>query len=208
MRFPTDMKITCFTGGMVQTNGYLLETNDGNLLIDAPEGVDEWLEEKGLSVDALLLTHQHYDHVTDAAALQKKGIKVHAFSPYSSALTLEEAARAWGMPIAIKSFDVDSRIDVSAPLKICGIEIHCRHVPGHSTDSVTFYLPQENVLFAGDTLFAGSIGRTDLPEGSTTQLIEGIRRHLLTLPPQTTVLSGHGPQTTIGNELAHNPFLT
>jgi hydroxyacylglutathione hydrolase len=202
------MKITCFTGGMVQTNGYLLETSKGNMLVDAPEGVNEWLESKGLSVDALLLTHQHYDHVMDAAALQKKGTKIHAFSPYSPALTLEEAARAWGMPIAIKPFNVDSRIDVSAPLEICGTEIHSSHVPGHSTDSVTLYIPEANILFAGDTLFAGSVGRTDLPGGSTTQLIDGIRRHLLTLPPQTTVLSGHGPQTTIGDEFANNPFLT
>jgi len=193
---------------MVQTNGYLLETSQGNLLIDAPEGVATWLESKGVSVEALLLTHQHYDHVTDAAAIQKQGAKIHAFSPYSRTLTLEVAARTWGMPIAIKPFDVDTRIDINPQLKICGTEIHCCHVPGHSTDSVTFYLPQANVVFAGDTLFAGSVGRTDLPEGSTTQLIEGIRRHLLTLPSQTTVFSGHGPQTTIGDELADNPFLS
>lgn len=193
---------------MVQTNGYLLETSQGNLLIDAPEGVASWLASKGVSVDALLLTHQHYDHVTDAAAIQKQGAKIYAFSPYSPTLTLEDAARAWGMPIAIKPFDVDSPIDISTAVEFCGTEIHSSHVPGHSTDSVTFYLPQANVVFAGDTLFAGSIGRTDLPGGSTSQLIEGIRRHLLTLPPQTTVFSGHGPQTTIGDELADNPFLS
>ena len=202
------MRIHCFTGGMVQTNAYLLESTEGNLLVDAPEGVATWLESKGVSVDALLLTHQHYDHVTDAASLQKKGVRIHAFSPYSPALTLEDAARAWGMPISIMPFEVDSPIDINTPLKLCGAEIHSSHVPGHSTDSVTFYLPQANVVFAGDTLFAGSIGRTDLPGGSTTQLIDGIRRHLLTLPPQTTVFSGHGPHTTIGDELADNPFLT
>lgn len=202
------MKITCFTGGMVQTNAYLLETDQGNLLIDAPEGIATWLESKGLNVETLLLTHQHYDHVTDAAAIQKQGAKIHAFSAYSRALTLEDAARAWGMPIAIKPFEVDSLIDVNAPLTICGIEIHCSHVPGHSADSVTFHIPKAHVVFAGDTLFAGSVGRTDLPGGSTTQLIDGIRRHLLTLPPQTTVFSGHGPQTSIGDELADNPFLS
>ena len=193
---------------MVQTNGYLLQTDQGNLLIDAPEGIATWLESKGINVDALLLTHQHYDHVTDAAAVQIQGAKIHAFSPYSPTLTLEDAARAWGMPIAITPFNVDSRIDINTPLEILGTEIHSSHVPGHSTDSVTFYIPQANVVFAGDTLFAGSVGRTDLPGGSTTQLIDGIRRHLLTLPPQTTVFSGHGPQTTIGDELADNPFLS
>ena len=202
------MKISCFTGGMVQTNGYLLETDAGNLLVDAPEGVAKWLKSEGMSVNALLLTHQHYDHVTDAAAIQKQGVKIHAFSPYSPTLTLEDAARSWGMPIAIQPFDVDSLIDVNSILVICGVEIHCSHVPGHSTDSVTFHIPKANVLFAGDTLFAGSIGRTDLPGGSTTQLIDGIRKHLLTLPPQTTVFSGHGPQTSIGEEIAENPFLS
>ena len=73
---------------------------------------------------------------------------------------------------------------------------------------MTFYIPKADVIFAGDTLFAGSVGRTDLPGGSTTQLIDGIRKHLLTLPPQTTVFSGHGPQTTIGDEIADNPFLS
>jgi len=202
------MRIHCFTGGMVQTNAYLLESTEGNLLVDAPEGVATWLESKGVSVDALLLTHQHYDHVMDAAALQKKGVRIHAFSPYSPTLTLEDAARAWGMPIAITPFDVDSLIDINSPTTSCGIEIHSNHVPGHSTDSVTFYIPKADVIFAGDTLFAGSVGRTDLPGGSTTQLIDGIRKHLLTLPPQTTVFSGHGPQTTIGDEIADNPFLS
>jgi hydroxyacylglutathione hydrolase len=72
---------------------------------------------------------------------------------------------------------------------------------------VIFHLPAAKLVFSGDTLFAGSIGRTDLPGGSTRQLLEGIARHLLTLPPETRVLSGHGPATTIGREAAENPFL-
>jgi glyoxylase-like metal-dependent hydrolase (beta-lactamase superfamily II) len=72
---------------------------------------------------------------------------------------------------------------------------------------VTFYVPAEGVVFSGDAVFAGSIGRTDLPGGSTQQLLDGIARHLLTLPPETRVLSGHGPATTIGREAATNPYL-
>lgn len=201
------MKITSHTGGFTQTNGYLVETPDGNLLVDAPEGVADWLAAKGVRVDDVLLTHQHYDHVVDAAAIQDGGARLHAFAPYSQELTLEAAARAWGMPISVRPYRIDSQFMTDEPLQIAGLDILLAHVPGHATDSVIFHLPAAKLVFSGDTLFAGSIGRTDLPGGSTRQLLEGIARHLLTLPPETRVLSGHGPATTIGREAAENPFL-
>jgi hydroxyacylglutathione hydrolase len=201
------MKITPFTGGFVQTNGYLVETPDGNFLIDAPEGIADWITEKGVRVDDVLLTHQHYDHVMDAAALQRAGARLHAFAPYSTELTLEAPARAWGMPIAVVPYQVDSLLEMDKPLRLAGMDIQLAHVPGHATDAVTFHLADAGVLFSGDTLFAGSIGRTDLPGGSTEQLLDGIARHLITLPPETRVLSGHGPATTIGREASGNPYL-
>lgn len=201
------MKITSYTGGFTQTNGYLIETPDGNLIVDAPEGIADWLSEKGVRADDVLLTHQHYDHVVDAAALQGGGARLHAFAPYSQDLTLEAAARAWGMPISVEPYRIDSLLQVNRPLCIAGLEIHMAHVPGHATDSVIFHLPADDLVFSGDTLFAGSIGRTDLPGGSTRQLLEGISRHLLKMPAETRVLSGHGPATTIGREAAGNPFL-
>jgi hydroxyacylglutathione hydrolase len=201
------MKITSYTGGFTQTNGYLVETSDGNFLIDAPEGIAEWIREKGVRVDDVLLTHQHYDHVMDAAALGAMGVRLHAFAPYSQELTLESAARAWGMPISVKPYGIDSLLDPAQPLRLAGMEAFMAHVPGHATDSVTFYFPVAGVVFSGDTVFAGSIGRTDLPSGNTRQLLDGIDRHLLTLPPETRVLSGHGPATTIGREAASNPYL-
>jgi len=201
------MKITSYTGGFVQTNGYLVETPDGNFLVDAPEGIAEWILEKGVRVDDVLLTHQHYDHVTDAAALQAMGARIHAFAPYSTELTLEAAARAWGMPILVPPYQVDSLFETDRPLRLAGLEIALAHVPGHATDAVTFYVAEAGVVFSGDTLFAGSIGRTDLPGGNTKQLLAGIARHLLMLPPETRVLSGHGPATTIAEEAAGNPYL-
>jgi glyoxylase-like metal-dependent hydrolase (beta-lactamase superfamily II) len=201
------MKISSYTGGFTQTNGYLVETPDGNLLIDAPEGVAAWLRAKGVRADDVLLTHQHYDHVVDAAALQGGGARLHAFAPYSQELTLEAAARAWGMPISVEPYRIDAIFQMDQPLRIAGLEILLAHIPGHATDSVIFHLPAENLVFSGDTLFAGSVGRTDLPGGSTRQLLEGISRHLLTMPAETRVLSGHGPATTIGREAAGNPFL-
>lgn len=201
------MKITSFTGGFVQTNGYLVETPDGNFLIDAPEGVAEWVEGKGVRVDDVLLTHQHYDHVMDAAALKAGGARLHAYAPYSTELTLETAVRSWGMPITVVPYEIDVLLDVTQPLKLAGMEIRMAHVPGHATDGVIFYLSDSGVVFSGDTLFAGSVGRTDLPGGSTKQLLDGIDKHLMTLPPETRVLSGHGPATTIGREASGNPYL-
>ena len=201
------MRITCYTGGFVQTNAYLIETPDGNLLIDAPDGVTDWLAEKGVRVDDVLLTHQHYDHVQDAAKLAASGARLHALEEHSGDLTLETAARGWGMPISVTPYQIDKRYEMDQSLKLAGLEVSLAHVPGHSTDSVTFYLADHDVVFSGDTLFAGSIGRTDLPQGSMEQLLEGIAKHLMTLPPETKVLSGHGPGSTIGREATENPYL-
>jgi hydroxyacylglutathione hydrolase len=201
------MKISSYTGGMVQTNGYLIETPDGNILIDAPEGITDWLREKGVRVDDVLLTHQHYDHVMDASALHAGGARLHAFAPYSTDLTLESAARDWGMPISVEPFEVDDLLKVEDSLEMRGLKFQLAHVPGHATDAVNFYLADGAVLFSGDTLFAGSIGRTDLPGGDTRQLLAGIDQHVMVLPPETRVLSGHGPSTTVGAEARGNPFL-
>jgi hydroxyacylglutathione hydrolase len=201
------MKITLYTGGLVQTNGYLIQTPEGTLLIDAPEGVAAYLSELGVRVDDVLLTHQHYDHVMDAAALQAQGARLHALQEHSTDLTLESAARGWGLPIRVKAYQVDVFLNLDAPLKLAGLEMQLAHIPGHSVDSVTFYLPSHGVLFSGDTLFAGAVGRTDLPGGSTSQLLSGIRKHLLKLPEQTQVFSGHGPATSIGEEILRNPYL-
>jgi glyoxylase-like metal-dependent hydrolase (beta-lactamase superfamily II) len=201
------MKLSLYTGGFVQTNGYLIETPDGNLLIDAPEGIADWITRRGVRVDDVLLTHQHYDHVMDAAVLREMGSRLHAFADYSTDLTLESAARGWGMPISVTPYEIDRRFEMEPPLRIAGLEFSLAHVPGHSLDSVTLYLADHGVLFSGDTLFSGSIGRTDLPGGSTQQLLEGIDRHLMILPPETKVFPGHGPATTIGREAEENPYL-
>lgn len=202
------MKITCYTGGFVQTNGYLIETIDGNFLIDAPEGITEWVAQRAVRVDDVLLTHQHYDHVMDAAALSEQGAKLHALDDYSKDLTLENIARGWGMPISVLPYQVDHRFKIDEPFKLCGLRISLAHVPGHSTDSVTFHFPSENVLFSGDTLFAGSVGRADLPKGNMSQLLDGIIAHLMVLPATTQVFPGHGPSTTVGQEALQNPYLS
>lgn len=197
-----------FTGGFVQTNAYLIETPDGgHVLIDAPMGVAEWLQRKEIRPVALLLTHQHYDHVEDAAAVAAMGVRIHAFAPYSTVLTLEERVRAWGLPIQVQPYTVDELLEGRTDLEIGGLKMQLAHVPGHSPDSVTFYLPDRGELYAGDTLFAESIGRADLPGGNMPQLVDGIRTKLFALADETRVFPGHGPTTTIGAERAGNPYV-
>jgi glyoxylase-like metal-dependent hydrolase (beta-lactamase superfamily II) len=199
------MKISCFTGGMVQTNGYLVETPEGNFLVDAPDGVCEWLMAKGVRLDALYLTHQHYDHVEDVATLQAAGVKVCAWSAYSKNLTLESYGSSWGLP-EVEPYIVDELIKIGEQ-KLFGTNCTVAHVPGHSLDSITFHVPEAGAVFAGDALFSGSVGRCDLPGGDFELLLSGIRKELLTLPDTTKVLSGHGPETTIGREKVANGFL-
>jgi glyoxylase-like metal-dependent hydrolase (beta-lactamase superfamily II) len=196
-----------FTGGSVSTNGYLLEGPEGLLVVDAPRGIVEAVKETGLKPQALLLTHQHFDHVEDAAALARLGATIYAWSPWSSELILDEAARRWGLPVTIEPFTVDSPLSGQDGLTVAGLELDLRHVPGHSPDSVVFHLPEEEFALAGDTLFAGSIGRTDLPGGRHRDLLEAIRTQLFTLAPTTRILPGHGPETTIAQEVAANPYL-
>ncbi len=201
------MKLSIYTGGFAQTNGYLVETPEGNFLVDAPDGAAKWIEERGVRVDDVLLTHQHYDHVMDAAKLKAGGARLHAFTEYSTDLTLETAVRSWGLPITVEPYQIDMVFDMASPLKIAGLEFVLAHVPGHSTDSVTFYLASSGLVFSGDTLFAGSIGRPDLPGGNVEQLLDGIAAHLMTLPEETRVFPGHGPATTIARERVENQYL-
>lgn len=199
------MKISCFTGGAALTNGYLVESAEGNFLVDAPNGIAEWVAEKGVRVDSLYLTHQHYDHVEDAAKLRASGIKVHAWAEYSKSLTLESYGSSWGLPEVVP-FTVDQLIP-AGEVKLFGTTCRVAHVPGHSKDSIAFILEDEGVVFSGDALFAGSVGRCDLPGGNFELLVAGVQRELLTLDGETEVLSGHGPATTISHEKLTNPYL-
>lgn len=196
-----------YTGGIAETNGYFLPSPDGGILIDAPEGVCDWLAAQGLRPSHLLLTHQHFDHVMDAAALQARGTKICAFADYDSALTLEHVTRSWGMP-DVKAFVVDELLDPQNAFTMAGRSFELAHVPGHAPDSLTFFDAEHGWLFSGDTLFQQSIGRTDIPNhGNHAQLLHGIKKHLLSLPGDTKVFPGHGPSTTIAHEARSNPYL-
>ena len=197
-----------FTGGSAVTNGYLHDHPAGPLLIDAPKGCLGWLQAMGKKPVALLLTHQHYDHVEDAAAIANwAACPIIAWSHYDEMLTLVPLMRAVGMEMEVAPYQVTTTLEGKSELPLPAVNCRLFHIPGHASDSVVFYFPEESLAYVGDTLMPGGMGRVDLPGGSWQELEAGIHRHLFTLPPETVVLSGHGPSTTIGREMATNPFL-
>ena len=167
------IEIRSFTGGMAQTNGYLLGSskNDGScILIDAPLGVSDWLDSLNETPTSLLLTHQHYDHIEDAAKLAAKGLKIYAYANYAQSLTLELLLQQSGIPIEISPYSVDNVLEGQSELEAGGITFKLEHVPGHSLDSIVFV--HGDLVFGGDTLFAGGIGRADLPDGDMNLLVQ------------------------------------
>lgn len=198
---------------MVMTNAYLLGEGDNCVLIDAPEGVTEWLEKLGELPKEVLLTHQHYDHIQDTAKLSAKGVRVRAYADYSPELTLETYKAEWGIPINVTAYRVHDILGAAEELTSGNYKFRIEYVPGHSTDSIVFITTdkesadEETLVFAGDTLFANSIGRPDLPGGDQELLLDGISKKLLNLADNARVFPGHGPETTIGSERENNPFL-
>lgn len=203
-------EISTYTGGIAATNAHLLRLTGGVILVDAPEGAAAWLRGQKARVDVLLLTHQHFDHVMDAAAIQAEhGCRVCAFAPFSRELTLERLfGMMTGSSFEVPAFEVDEVLEGKDALEAAGETWRLYHVPGHSPDSVCFHLERENLLFSGDALIAGGLCRTDFPGGSLSLLVSGIESKLLPLPDATRVFPGHGDDTTIGRERMENPFLT
>lgn len=191
------MNLELFTGGMVATNGYLLEDGATTILVDAPAGIFDWLLQKDLYPDHLLLTHQHFDHVEDA---HRFDCPIHAYFPFSRDLILDQQARAWGLPVTVEEYEVSEILKKNESLRLGQFSFDLLPVPGHSPDSIVFSLPSQKMALVGDTIFNGGVGRTDLPGGNEKELFEGICSHLLTLPDDTRLYPGHGPFTTPSSE--------
>ena len=197
------------TGGFTFTNGYLLSGQGGAVAVDAPEGMAAWLAAQGVKLDALLLTHWHFDHVVDAARLAREhGCPIYAWGPSTPETRLEAHLKQWaGIDYAVENYPVDHVLAGKTHVKVAGYDFRLEHVPGHSPDSLVFIEESARRLFSGDTLMKDGIGRSDFPDGDGALLIRGIRDKILVLPPDFEVFSGHGRPTTVGSEKAGNLWL-
>jgi len=206
------VKVHAFTVGPVQSNSYLLadEATREAVLFDPgmeSEPVAEVLARERLTLTAIINTHGHFDHVFGNAYFKAKTgapLLMHR-ADLDLVKRLEEQSLYFGFR-ATPSPPPDRFLEEGDEVRVGGIRLRVLHTPGHSPGGIC--LVTDGTAFVGDTLFAGSIGRTDLPGGSAETLLTSIREKLLTLPDDTVIYPGHGPATTIGHERRHNPFLT
>jgi glyoxylase-like metal-dependent hydrolase (beta-lactamase superfamily II) len=199
--------------GMLQCNCSIFgdEQTREAIVIDPGDDVSQILEllaKHGLRVKAIVITHAHIDHIGGAQEL-KRITKAPVYMNLNDAglQAMMATQAAWlGVPTP-ESVEIDAPLNDGATLQLGQTEFHVLHTPGHTQGSISLWIPSERKLVAGDTLFLGSIGRTDLPGGDGRQILRSIHQKLLPLPEETTVIPGHGDITTIGQEKQFNPFL-
>ncbi len=202
------MNYKTFCGGIFETNCYLLEAPEGWILFDAPEGSCEWLKSLGVDLKLLLLTHGHIDHVHDVARIKRQfGCPIGCHPLTAPMISDREFFRGFGFELEIEPAKPDFFIAEIPSRDFLGAQFQVLEVPGHCPGSLCFFLPDYRLLIGGDVLFAGSIGRGDLPGGDIDLLVQEIRKKLFPLGDEVTVLPGHGPPTRIGTERRSNPFV-
>ncbi len=206
------MIIVALPVGLIQTNCYVVgceETKEGAIIDPGghPERILAGVERLGLMVKYVLNTHGHFDHTDANSALVKATGAPLALHPQDRPLLATAGGAALFGLHADPSPSPDLDLHDGDELVIGSLTFKVLHTPGHTPGHVCFYEAEEGVLFDGDVLFYRGIGRTDLPGGSWTQLMDSIQRILFALPDDTWVYSGHGPATTIGEEKRLNPWL-
>jgi glyoxylase-like metal-dependent hydrolase (beta-lactamase superfamily II) len=181
------------------------------MVIDPGDDLDDIfaiIRKHNLAVKQIVITHAHIDHVGGAMKLRAAtGAPILLNENDNSLLKMLDMQATW---VGMKSpgkVEIDQSLRQADTVKAGELVANVLHTPGHTEGSVCLYFPDEKKLIAGDTLFAGSIGRTDLPGGSFEKIIDSIQEKLLGLPDETVVIPGHGSSTTIGHEREHNPFL-
>ena len=208
------LEIVSFTLGPAQTNAYLVadsETKDAAVIDPAWDGhlILEAARQRGWRIAHLWYTHAHFDHIGGAGAIADSlnPLPLVALHPNDHVLW-----RAGGGG-AFFGFDIDPGPEPTIDfyqgqiLRLGSVELEVRFTPGHTPGHCILYVPSIGISFCGDVIFAGSVGRTDLPGGSWEQLEQSIKTQVFTLPDETRLLSGHGPETTVGEEKINNPFV-
>lgn len=203
---------------VAETNAWVVADEPGGkaIVIDAPpepQLIGAYLAEINVALVGIILTHGHIDHTGGAGRLASDtgaSTYVHADDDFLTLHPAEQLRALFGMaPPGVydlpEHFD---RLEHGQVLEMAGTSLQVRHTPGHTPGHCCFYWENEGVIFSGDQLFAGSIGRTDLPGGSLEALMESMRTEVMTLDDDVRVLPGHGPETTVGRERRVNPFLS
>lgn len=205
IRTETTDNLEMFTGGALETNAYLIPCPEGNLLIDAPEGAAEAFRD--IPISLLVLTHGHFDHVWDAAEISRNhGCPVAMHATTQEMLADRNLLRRFGLDLEVEPVPAGMLLKEGRQ-ELLGQSFDIFEVPGHCPGSLCLHSKKNALLFGGDVLFAGGVGRWDLPGGDRELLLEGIRTKLLPLPVETRLYPGHGPATTIGEEKLTNPYL-
>lgn len=201
-----------FDGGAKTPGGYV---DDGQLkeavIIDPAADaacIEAMIARYNLKPVAVLLTHGHFDHLSAADAVRKRyGIKVYAGNEERSVMNSSSSNLSLPFTGEGMTLEADEYFKPGEELDFAGFRIGTIPVPGHTIGSVCYYFEEQKVLFSGDTLFAGSVGRSDFPTGNAGQLIRAIKSELMSLPDDVKVFPGHGESTTIGCERVNNPFI-
>lgn len=209
------MKLHVLPAGPIQTNAYLLTAPERGeaILIDAPG--DVWadvgsiLRDEKCRLTELWITHGHWDHTQGGAEVVRESKPRVLAHPADIVLieTPEVMESFMGEKMNLEGIHVDHWVKQGDRFNALGVEVEVRHVPGHCPGNVLFYFPAAGAAFVGDALFAGSVGRTDLPGGDSQELERSIREQIYTLPPETKVFPGHGPVTSVAVERTSNPFV-
>jgi glyoxylase-like metal-dependent hydrolase (beta-lactamase superfamily II) len=206
------MDVRSFTVGPVAENCYIArsEGSDRGIVVDPGEEAERILaavDELGIGVDAILLTHCHFDHI-GAVAPVAKATGAPVWCPEIEVPVLADIMSyvPWPGFGPFESYEADHSVAGGEKLELAGLEIDVLFTPGHSPGHVTYSIADEDALFSGDVLFKGSVGRTDLPGGDWSTLLESIRSLVDSLPEETVVYPGHMGTTTLGAERASNPF--
>lgn len=212
------MKVARFEFSLFGINTYVvydLESRECAIIDPAMMGereqqaMDNFISKNSLKVVDIINTHLHVDHAVGnayASEQYKAPVLAHKDDEFLGN-SIQQQALMFGIPEKMSQFSISQYLNDGDVVKIGKGELDVIHIPGHSPGSIVLYDKADGFVIAGDVLFSGSIGRSDLPGGNGHQLVEGIRNKLLPLPDSTVVYPGHGPVTTIGKERRDNPFL-